>query len=187
MDNLGTVCHAGPVSTRDSARQVDGHRVVVRRSSRRRKTVSAHREAGRTIVAIPSGFTRAEEDTWVRRMLARLAATDRRRSPDGGELTRRAESLARQYLDERAVPATIRWTSNQGTRWGSCTPERRTVRISDRVQGMPPWVIDYVLLHELAHLIEPGHGEAFWALLEAYPHTERARGFLLGVTHAWHG
>src|SRR5699024_11949748 len=47
-------------------------------------------------------FTRAEEDTWVRRMLARLAASDRRRSPDGEELTRRAETLARQYLDERS-------------------------------------------------------------------------------------
>ena len=75
--------------------------------------------------------------------------------------------------------------ADQNTRWGSCTPARGTVRISDRVQGMPGWVIDYVLLHELAHLIEPGHGEDFWALLAAYPHTERARGFLLGVSHAW--
>src|SRR5699024_1107706 len=83
-------------------RAVDQQRVVVRRSSRRRKTVSAYREAGRTVVAIPSGFSRAEEDTWVRRMLARLAASDRRRRPDGEELTRRAQTLARQYLDERA-------------------------------------------------------------------------------------
>ncbi|HLS62487.1 MAG TPA: M48 family metallopeptidase [Ruania sp.] len=173
------------MTTGDSQRRVDGQRVVVRRSSRRRKTVSAYREAGRTVVAIPSGFTRAEEDTWVRRMLARLAASDRRRSPDGEELTRRAETLARQYLDERAIPASIRWTADQNTRWGSCTPAKGTVRISDRVQGMPGWVIDYVLLHELAHLIEPGHGEDFWTLLERYPHTERARGFLLGVSHAW--
>jgi hypothetical protein len=46
---------------------------------------------------------------------------------------------------------------------------------------MPPWVIDYVLLHELAHLAVPGHGRRFWALLEAYPRTERARGYLEGV------
>lgn len=175
------------MDTRDSARQVNGERVVVRRSGRRRKTVSAYRESGRTIVAIPSAFTRAEEDTWVRRMLARLADSDRRRSPNPEALTRRADLLARQYLDERAVPDSIRWTSNQETRWGSCTPGRRTVRISDRVRGMPEWVIDYVLLHELAHLIVPGHGEDFWALLATYPHTERARGFLLGVSHAWHG
>lgn len=173
------------MTTGDSQRRVDGQRVVVRRSSRRRKTVSAYREAGRTVVAIPSGFSRAEEDTWVRRMLARLAASDRRRRPDGEELTRRAQTLARQYLDERAIPVSIRWTADQNTRWGSCTPAKGTVRISERVQGMPGWVIDYVLLHELAHLIEPGHGEEFWALLEAYPHTERARGFLLGVSHAW--
>src|SRR5690625_7736951 len=102
-----------------------GVRVVARLSIRRRKTVSAYREAGRTVVAIPSWFTRAEEDTWVRRMLARLAASDRRRSPDGEELTRRAETLARQYLDERAIPASIRWTADQNTRWGSRSEERR--------------------------------------------------------------
>ena len=45
---------------------------------------------------------------------------------------------------------------------------------------MPPYVIDYVLLHELTHLLVPGHGPAFWAELEAYPLTERARGFLDG-------
>lgn len=187
VDNATALCQAWPVGTGDSQRRVDGQRVVVRRSSRRRKTVSAYREAGCTVVAIPSAFTRAEEDTWVRRMLARLADSDRRRNPSGEELTLRAERLARQYLDERAVPASIRWTSNQDARWGSCTPAKGAVRISDRVQGMPGWVIDYVLLHELAHLIEPGHGEDFWLLLEAYPHTERARGFLLGVSHVWHG
>lgn len=175
------------VTSHDSPHEVDGQQVVVRRSSRRHKTVSAYREAGRTVVVIPSGFTRAEEEHWIRRMLARLAATDRRRRPTGEELTARAGDLARRYLDERAVPTSVRWVDNQEERWGSCTPSSGSVRISDRVQGMPLWVIDYVLLHELAHLIEPGHGKEYWDLLANYPHTERARGFLLGVTHALHG
>jgi hypothetical protein len=75
----------------------------------------------------------------------------------------------------------VRWVDNQGSRWGSCTPSDRTIRLSSRLQGMPPWVVDYVLLHELAHLAVPGHGPRFWALLEAYPRTERARGYLEGV------
>jgi predicted metal-dependent hydrolase len=74
----------------------------------------------------------------------------------------------------------VRWSTNQGRRWGSCTPSDATIRISDRVRGMPRWVLDYVLLHELAHLVEPGHGAEFWKLLEAYPRTERARGWLDG-------
>ena len=45
---------------------------------------------------------------------------------------------------------------------------------------MPQWVIDYVLLHELAHLLVAGHDAAFWRLLEAYPETERAKAFLDG-------
>jgi len=175
------------VTGHDSPHEVDGQQVVVRRSSRRHTTVSAYREAGRTVVAIPSGFTRAEEERWIRRMLARLAATDRRRRPTAEELTARGCDLARRYLDDRAVPSSVRWVRNQEERWGSCTPASRTVRISDRVQGMPLWVIDYVLLHELAHLIVPGHSEEYWELLARYPHTERARGFLLGVTHALHG
>jgi predicted metal-dependent hydrolase len=49
---------------------------------------------------------------------------------------------------------------------------------------MPGYVVDYVLLHELAHLLVPDHGPDFWALLEAYPRTERARGYLEGVASA---
>jgi hypothetical protein len=56
-----------------------------------------------------------------------------------------------------------------------------TIRISARLRGMPSWVLDYVLLHELAHLLQPRHGPQFWALLQGYPRTERARGFLEGV------
>ena len=78
----------------------------------------------------------------------------------------------------------VRWSTNQGRRWGSCTPSDGTIRISDRVRGMPRWVLDYVLLHELAHLLHAGHGPEFWAELDAYPRTLRARGFLEGYAYA---
>lgn len=72
------------------------------------------------------------------------------------------------------------------TRWASCTPADRTIRVSRTLCEMPGWVQDYVLLHELAHLLEPGHGPQFWQLLERYPRTERARGYLDGVSAAAH-
>jgi hypothetical protein len=70
------------------------------------------------------------------------------------------------------------------TRWASCTPADATIRLSQRLLEMPAWVQDYVLVHELAHLIEPGHGPRFWSLVERYPRTERARGYLDGVSAA---
>ncbi|WUH91117.1 M48 family metallopeptidase [Streptomyces sp. NBC_00433] len=164
-----------------------GHRtsaVEVRRSARRRRTVSAYRDGDRTVVLIPARMSAAEEQRWVAVMLEKLAAQESRRMPGDDELAARAERLSEQYLTGRAVPDTVRWVTNQNSRWGSCTPSEGSIRLSHRLQGMPEYVIDYVLLHELAHLLVPGHGPAFWKLLERYPRTERARGFLEGVVAA---
>ena len=152
----------------------------VRRSTRRRRTVSAYRDGDTVVVLVPASMSRAEERRWVREMVERLAAQERRRRPSDDDLGTRAGVLNRRYLDRRAVPDSVRWVDNQGARWGSCTPSDRTIRLSSRLQGMPGWVLDYVLLHELAHLLVPGHGPDFWALLDRYPRAERARGFLEG-------
>ena len=144
--------------------------VEVRRSRRRRRTVSAYREDGRTIVLIPARFTKAEEQQWVATMLDKLAKGDKRRRPERrpaahplGRAVRSATSAARRE------PTSIRWVTNQNSRWGSCTPADGTIRISTRVKGMPGFVLDYVILHELAHLLSPGHGPDFWALLAGLP------------------
>lgn len=155
--------------------------VEVRRSPRRRRTVSAYRDGGRTIVLIPARFTAAEERQWVRTMVRKLQDGDRRRRPSDAQLLDRATELSQRYLGGLAKPASTSWVGNQHSRWGSCTPADGTIRISDRVKGMPAWVLDYVILHELAHLLQPGHGREFWSLLAGYPRTERARGYLEGV------
>src|SRR3954454_249480 len=166
------------------ARSSAGSHVDVRRSRRRRRTVSAYRDGDRTVVLIPARFSRAEEDEWVATMLARLSRQDPRRRRSDDALARRAGELSVRYLGGGARPRSVSWVDNQSSRWGSCTPADASIRISSRVRGMPPWVLDYVLLHELAHLLEPRHGPAFWALLESYPRTERARGYLEGVSAA---
>ncbi|WP_242448426.1 M48 family metallopeptidase [Cellulomonas sp. WB94] len=159
----------------------------VRRSRNRVRTVTAFREGDRTVVAIPARFTRAQEREWVRRMVTRLATQEQRRRPSDDELVTRAAELSARYLGGRAKPSSVTWSSNQGRRWGSCTSIDGTIRISDRVRGMPAWVLDYVLMHELTHLIHAGHGPEFWATLAVYPRTERARGFLEGVAFAPQG
>jgi hypothetical protein len=135
---------------------------------------------------MPARFSPEEEEQWVTRMLERLAARDQRRRPGDAELKHRARELSARYLDARADPSSVRWVSNQNSRWGSCTPADGTIRLSRRLFGMPAWVVDYVLIHELAHLIVPGHGPDFWHLVARYPRTERARGYLEGVAAAAH-
>ena len=156
----------------------------VRRSRRRRRTVSAYRDGDTIVVQVPARLTRAEEAAWVSQMLARLERREARRKPSDAELARRAAQLSARYLDGRAKPASVRWVGNQQSRWGSCTVADRSIRLSARLQGMPSWVVDYVLLHELAHLVVPGHDAQFWALLERYERTERARGYLEGFSAA---
>jgi len=158
----------------------------VRRSARRRRTVTAYREHGRTVVLIPAAFSPAEERRWVDQMVAKLQTREERRKrtlASDDDLVARAHELSVAHLDGVAVPASVRWVDNQNRRWGSCTPADRTIRLSSRLRGMPEFVVDYVLVHELAHLLEPSHDARFWALVHAYPQAERALGFLEGVEH----
>ena len=144
------------------------------RSHRRRKTVQAREVGGVLRISIPASMSRAEEAEWVEEMTRRM---ERRSATSSIDLERRAAVLAARHgLRE---PASIRWVDNQVWRWGSCTPSDGTIRISSRLAKEPAWVIDYVVVHELAHLSYAGHGPRFWSLVERYPLTERARGFLI--------
>ncbi|WP_235564308.1 M48 family metallopeptidase [Modestobacter sp. Leaf380] len=175
----GAGAHGSPAHPGDP-----GHAAVeVRRSHRRRRTVTAYRQEGRTIVLIPASFSAAEERRWVAQMVAKLETReDRRRRTLGSDedLMARARVLSQAHLGG-VLPASVRWVDNQNRRWGSCTPADRTIRLSSRLRGMPEYVVDYVLVHELAHLLEPAHDDAFWALVGRYPRAERALGFLEGV------
>lgn len=148
--------------------------------------MSAYREGDRTVVLIPAQMSAREEERWVKAMVDRLDSRERRGKPSEVELAARAAGLSERYLGGRAVPRSVRWVTNQGARWGSCTPVDASIRLSDRLHGMPEFVVNYVLLHELAHLIEPNHGAGFWKLLEAFPQLERARGYLDGFAAAAH-
>lgn len=101
------------------------------------------------------------------------------------ELLARARRLDDDWFGGMATPDSVRWVDNQHSRWGSCTPGDRAIRLSRRLMGMPRWVVDYVLVHELAHILVPGHDEEFWAWVDRYPRSERAQGYLIGWSDAW--
>lgn len=168
-----------------------GPQVEVRRSARRRRTVTAFWEDGVAVVAVPGHLSAAEEREWVQKMVPRL---QRKREQNarklGGadfgdqDLVDHARQLSSRYLGGRAEPKSIKWVTNQNTRWGSATPANESIRISNKIRGMPQWVIDYVILHELAHLLVAGHNAKFWKLLDAYPDTEHAKAYLEGAAFA---
>ncbi|KAA1422604.1 M48 family metallopeptidase [Mumia zhuanghuii] len=164
-----------------TAAKAAGPQVEIRRSARRRKSVQAYRDGDRIVILMPAGFSRAEEQRWVDTMVAKIERRERRTRLDDTDLRTRADRLSAELLGGAATPTSVRWVDNQKRRWGSCTPEDGTIRLSSRLRDMPDWVIDYVLVHELVHLLVPHHGPEFWAYVERYPRTERARGFLEGV------
>ncbi|MET1038883.1 MAG: M48 family metallopeptidase [Aeromicrobium sp.] len=156
--------------------------IEIRRSARRTRTVRAYREGDKTVVLMPANLPKSVEDEHVRSLVARLERRERRVRPSDDELHERAAGLSRRWFGGAAVPASVRWVTNMDKRWGSCSSGDRSIRLSHRLQGMPEYVVDYVLIHELAHLIEPNHSARFWTLVEAYPETEKAKGFLEGVS-----
>jgi predicted metal-dependent hydrolase len=150
--------------------------VEVIRSPKRRKSVSARVVDGRIVVRMPQWMTKAQEAEYVEAMVAKIV---RQHTATTVDLTQRAGELARRY--GLPAPRSIRFVTNQASRWGSCSPATGEIRISDRIAAFPAWVLDAVLVHELAHLVEANHSPAFHALADRYPKQERAYGFLLAM------
>ena len=159
-----------------SSSAVAGMEVEVIRSSKRRKSVSARIVDGRIVVRMPQWMTKAQEAEYVESMVAKLVRQHNAKTVD---LTARATELARRY--RLPQPRSIRFVSNQSSRWGSCSPTTTEIRISDRIAAFPGWVLDAVIVHELAHLVEASHGPAFHALANRFPRQERAYGYLLAM------
>ena len=148
--------------------------VELERSTRRKRTVGAQLVGDVLKIVVPSWMSRAEQDHWIDVMSGRF---ERKLSTDRIDLIERALTLARRYDLPRARE--VSWSDNMVSRWGSCTPSTGTLRISTRLARFPDWVIDYVLVHELAHLEVSDHSAEFWRLVHRYPKSERAIGYLI--------
>jgi predicted metal-dependent hydrolase len=162
----------------------DEPQIRIIRSGRRQKTVSARLIDGGAVLEVlaPAGAKDEELVPLIEKLKGRLLArSNRAAGPDDQSLARRAAELNRQYFGGKLHWREIRYVANQNHRFGSCTPATGAIRISDRLAPLPGWVRDYVLVHELAHLLEANHGPRFWKLVNRYPKTERARGYLMAL------
>lgn len=155
--------------------------IEVRRSTRRKKTIEAYRNGEKVIVSIPARMSQREANQVVDEMVKKILHDES--TPNNEQLFMRAQELNHQYLNGRAVPTSVQWSSRMSRIWGACTIEDKTIRISDRLRDAPAYALDYLLLHELIHILIPGHGADFKELLERYPELARAEGYFEGRTH----
>ena len=153
-------------------------RVEVIRSKKRRRSISAQLVGDVLRVSIPAWMSTAEEESSVADMVRRFR---RRMATHDIDPAERARRLARTF--SLNVPQTIAWADNLTSVWGLCTPSQSDIRISTRLVGFPTWVLDYVIVHELAHLHVPGHGPDFWQIVNRYPKSERAIGYLIAKSN----
>ena len=156
--------------------------IRITRSDRRRSTITARWLDNGAVIEIlaPAGATDAELAPIIEKLKGRLVRhKERHETADDKTLARRAAELNREYFSGKLRWSEIRYVTNQQRRYGSCTPHTGVIRISHRVAGMPAWVRDYVIVHELGHLQEANDGPRFWKLVNRYPRVERARGYLI--------
>lgn len=155
--------------------------VVVRTSTRRRKTATAFWENGKIVVVIPAHVRRADRKELVDWLVRRMLSKRPRAAASDGALEQRAATLADRYVDG-VRPRSIRWVTNQGKRWGSCSTQTGDIRLSHRLRSVPDWVLDATIVHELAHLVHADHSPNFYAIADRYPRQKDAIVFLEGYS-----
>jgi hypothetical protein len=152
----------------------------IHRSTRRRRTASSSARGTVVVVRLPAGMEAGEEELMIERLVAKTTGRAQAERMGGDvALTARAHDLADRYVDG-VRPSEVRWSGRMEQLLGSCSLGSQRIRISRRLATMPEFVLEYVLVHELVHLMVPDHSPAFHELAARYPHGERARGFLSG-------
>lgn len=158
--------------------------IIVIRSTRRKKNISAYRQGGRIVVSIPARMSKADERAMVPEMVAKIRAQEAAATMSEERLSSRVDELLTELAPEISLrPSSITWRGMR-ERWGSCTSTDRTIRISDRLKGAPDYVLDYVLFHEAIHLQFFDHGPEFKALLSRFPLEAQAEAYLSGYEAA---
>lgn len=183
MSALSTSVHVMTSSSdrRPTHLTIDDQPVEIRRSSRRKRTIQARFEDGVVVVLAPASMSAREERRAVEDLVRRVTRKSRSARNDDA-LMERARQLSRTYVPGAPVPSSVRWVSNMTSRWASCSPADGSIRLSDAIVGMPAYVVDAVLLHEVAHLVERGHGVAFQTIVRADPKHDVAQAYLAGAS-----
>ena len=156
--------------------------ITIIRSKRRKKTIQTKYGDGQLWIYVPAGMSTKDERKWIDRMIERNKRWEQKTTLKKSDtwLQQHAQALNKKYFDG-VLNFSIMFVTNQHSRFGSCTSIDKTIRISERVKTMPLWVQDYIIIHELTHLLHPDHSKDFWRKVNQYKYAERAKGYLIAV------
>jgi len=155
--------------------------IQIIRSSKRKKTIQSRIVENVLRIYLPENLTNIEEEKWIKILVDKNNAQKLKKIINTNKLLqKRANELNKKFFNNN-LNFKIKFVSNQTSKFGSCTPKTKRIRISDKVATMPQWVQDYVIIHELAHLIHPNHSKNFWSVVNKYRYVERAKGYLIAI------
>jgi len=156
--------------------------VKIIRSSKRMRTVSARMVNDLLVVHAPAALSRERLQKIVSDFKLRFERKKLKEELDRKQdLVDIAARLNAKYFENRLKINSIEYVTDQNSKFGCCNYRDATIRISHKIGFMPHWVRDYVVIHEMAHLLEPNHSSAFWKIVRRYKLSERARGYLLAA------
>lgn len=122
-----------------------------------RKSAGGKLHPDRTIeLSLPRGLPAAEQSALIRKLCSRLVGRDFL-----PEIEKRVHQLNAEHFGKKVETVRLKYNSSN---WGSCS-SKRNINLSTRLLFAPPAVIDYVIIHELAHLVHPNHSPRFWQLV----------------------
>lgn len=158
--------------------------IEVRRSAKRKKTVSVSKELDTYVLRTPVRYSVEANIRSLTDLFNRLSARDHSSAED---LVNLADEMSTRYFGGRLRPQSIRWVTNQNlSRWASTTTSTGDIRVSHRLQSVPRWVLETVVVHELVHLQIGPHSSQFHALANRHPRQSDAKIYLDGFSAGEH-
>jgi len=155
-------------------------KVEIKRSKRRKKTVSARLDGDIMYVYAPVDTPEKELNEIIKNFEKRFVKRNiKKKLNEEQNLSEVFGRLNKKYFNGKIKIKSIKYVTNQQKKYGSCDYRKKTIRLSHYIARMPDWVRDYVIIHEMAHILEPNHSKAFWDIVYCYKLAERARGFLI--------